>query len=170
MKKTITVIILVVVLLLGVVGIIGRDWFTETTYRAETQFLFSNDNGHSYVSGKIEHAVGEIVNMKVKLGVLSNKSKETQVKVVLTIPNIESVDAKYIRGQNITPVFDPVKNVTTYELTVNASKKPVPVECVIQFKPNSVGDVGMTLIYDDNIDSSYDLLNTLVFVEAVSGE
>ena len=46
-------------------------------------------------------------------------------------------------------------------------------ECVIQFIPNAVGDVTMTLVYDDNVDASYDIQSTLVFVEAeetVDGE
>lgn len=170
MKKINKGLSLAVFLLVCMVGLTACSWSRETTYKAETQFMFSNDQGHSYGNGKIEYAVGETVYMKVRLGVASSKDNVPQVKAVLTIPNIETVDAKYIRGQVITPVPDPVKNVTTYELTVNASKKPVPVECVIQFKPNSVGDVGMTLVYDDYVDSSYDLLNTLVFVESVSGE
>ena len=39
-------------------------------------------------------------------------------------------------------------------------------ECVFQFIPNAVGSITMTLIYDDNVDSSYDKQSTLVFVEA----
>ena len=69
-------------------------------------------------------------------------------------------------GQVITPNFDPVNNVTTYEFTANASVDANESECVIQFIPNAVGSVTMTLIYDDNIDPSYDVQSTLVFVEA----
>ena len=103
--------------------------------------------------------------MKVKFKVSSNKSKTTQVKVVLSIPNVQNVDAKYMDGQVITPNFDAVNNVTTYEFTANASKEAVEQECVIQFIPNATGSVTMTLVYDDNIDPSYDIQSTLVFVE-----
>ena len=69
-------------------------------------------------------------------------------------------------GQVITPNFDAVNNVTTYEFTANASKNANEQECVIQFVPNAPGSVTMTLVYDDNIDSSYDIQSTLEFVEA----
>ena len=68
-------------------------------------------------------------------------------------------------GQVITPNFDAVNNVTTYEFTANASKKATAQECVVQFVPNAPGSVTMTLVYDDNIDSSYDIQSTLEFVE-----
>ena len=103
--------------------------------------------------------------MKVKFKVTSDKKKVSQVKVTLTIPNVKNVDAKYMDGQVITPNFDAINNVTTYEFTANASKEARESECVIQFVPNSVGTVSMTLIYDDNVDPSYDVQSTLVFVE-----
>ena len=104
--------------------------------------------------------------MKVKFMVTSNEKKTSQVKVVLTIPNIQNVDAKYMDGQVITPNFDAANNVTTYEFTANASKEPTEQECVIQFVPNAAGSVTMTLVYDDNVDSSYDIQSTLEFVES----
>ena len=59
-----------------------------------------------------------------------------------------------------------MNNVTTYEFTANASKDAMEHECVIQFKPNAAGSVTMTLIYDDNVDASYDMQSTLEFIEA----
>lgn len=140
--------------------------FGKASYSASSGFFYSADKGHSYGDGTKEYSVGETVYMKVKFKVTSDKEKVSQVKVVLTIPNIESVDAKYMDGQVITPNFDPVNNVTTYEFTANASVDANESECVIQFIPNAVGSVTMTLIYDDNIDPSYDVQSTLVFVEA----
>lgn len=138
----------------------------ETTYKAASGFFYSSDKGHSYGDGTKEYEVGETVYMKVMFAVTSDSSKTSQVKVVLTIPNVENVDAKYMDGQVITPNFDAVNNVTTYEFTANASEEAMQHECVIQFVPNAVGSVTMTLIYDDNVDSSYDIQSTLVFVEA----
>lgn len=137
----------------------------KTEYKADAKFLYSSDKGHSYGDGTKEYAIGETVYMKVQFQVTSNKSKNSQVTVVLTIPNVENVDAKYMDGQVITPDYDPVNNVTTYEFTANASKEPGTNECVIQFVPNSVGSVTMTLVYDDSVDSSYDIQSTLEFVE-----
>lgn len=139
--------------------------FGETTYTVDSGFFYSSDKGHTYGDGTKEYAVGETVYMKVKFKVTSNKDKTSQVKVVLSIPNIESVDAKYMDGQVITPNYDAVNNVTTYEFTANASKDATEQECVVQFVPNAVGSVKMTLVYDDNVDASYDKQSTLEFVE-----
>ena len=137
----------------------------ETTYSATSDFFYSSDKGHSYGDGTKEYEIGDTVYMKVVFKVTSNKSKTSQVKVVLTIPSIDNVDAKYMDGQIITPNFDAVNNVTTYEFTANASETAVDQECVIKFVPNAVGEVPMTLVFDDNVDPSYDNQNTITFVE-----
>lgn len=137
----------------------------EVEYKADSGFFYSGDKGHSYGDGTKEYEIGETVYMKVKFKVTSNKKKTSQVKVVLSIPNVENVDAKYMDGQVITPNFDAVNNVTTYEFTANASKESNEYECVIQFVPNAIGSVSMTLVYDDNVDPSYDIMSTLEFVE-----
>ena len=137
----------------------------ETTYSAASDFFYSADKGHSYGDGTKEYEIGDTVYMKVKFKVTTNKSETSQVKVVLTIPSIDNVDAKYMDGQIITPNFDAVNNVTTYEFTANASETATDQECVIQFVPNAVGEVPMTLVFDDNIDPSYDKQSTLIFVE-----
>lgn len=138
----------------------------KTTYTATSGFFYSGDKGHTYGDGTKEYAVGETVYMKVKFKVTSDEKKTSQVKVVLTIPNVQNVDAKYMDGQVITPNFDAANNVTTYEFTANASKEPSEQECVIQFVPNAVGSVSMTLVYDDNVDPSYDIQSTLEFVDS----
>ena len=138
----------------------------KTEYTADSGFFYSSDKGHTYGNGTKEYVIGETVYMKVKFKVTSNKKDTSQVKVVLTIPNVKNVDAKYMDGQVITPNFDAANNVTTYEFTANASKEAKESECVIQFVPNAVGSVSMTLVFDDNIDSSYDKQSTLEFVES----
>lgn len=138
----------------------------KTNYTASSGFFYSGDKGHSYGDGTKEYAVGETVYMKVKFKVTSNRIKTSQVKVTLSIPNVQNVDAKYMDGQVITPNFDAANNVTTYEFTANAAKEATEQECVIQFIPNAVGTVTMTLVYDDNVDPSYDIQSTLEFVES----
>ncbi len=137
----------------------------KTKYKADSGFFYSSDKGHTYGDGTKEYAIGETVYMKVKYHVTTNTEKEKKVKVVLTIPNVENVDAKYMDGQVITPNYDAANNVTTYEFTANASEESKEQECVVQFVPNAVGSVKMTLVYDDNLDSSYDKQSTLEFVE-----
>lgn len=163
-KRTVASVLLVA---LAAVSLTGCG---ETTYTASSGFFYSADKGHTYGDGTKEYAVGETVYMKVKFKVTSDEKKTSQVKVVLTIPNVQNVDAKYMDGQVITPNFDAANNVTTYEFTANASKEPTEQECVIQFVPNAVGSVTMTLVYDDNVDSSYDIQSTLEFVEGTTEE
>lgn len=162
-KKTLASILLTA---LTMVLLSGCDMpWSKPTYTAASGFFYSGDKGHTYGDGTKEYVVGETVYMKVKFKVSSDKSKTSQVKVVLSIPNVQNVDAKYMDGQVITPNFDAVNNVTTYEFTANASNEALEQECVIQFIPNATGSVTMTLIYDDSIDPSYDIQSTLVFVE-----
>jgi len=159
MKK---VIALILVTLLAMASLTGCG---KTTYTAQSGFFYSSDKGHSYGDGTKEYAVGETVYMKVKFLVSSDSKKTSQVKVTLTIPNSEGFDAKYMDGQVITPNYDAVNNVTTYEFTANASKTATESECVIQFVPNAAGSARMTLVFDDNVDASYDKQSTLEFVD-----
>ena len=142
----------------------------EPEYKAVSGFYYSSDNGHTYGDGTKEYSVGKTVYMKVKFKVISNKKKASTVNVVLSIPNIESVDAQYLDGQVIKPEYDAKNNVTSYTFTASASKEPEEQECVIQFIPKAVGSFTMTLVFDDNIDPSYDSQSTLVFVEEQDSE
>ena len=94
----ICLLVLVIVIMMSVLSGCGK-----TTYEAASGFFYSSDKGHSYGDGTKEYAVGETVYMKVMFKVTSDSKKTSQVKVVLTIPNVESVDAKYMDGQVITP-------------------------------------------------------------------
>lgn len=162
-RKTLVSVLIVVMAMLSLTAC------GKVTYTAASGFYYSSDKGHSYGDGTKEYAVGETVYMKVKFKVTSSQKKTSQVKVVLSIPNVQNVDAKYMDGQVITPNFDAVNNVTTYEFTANAAKEANESECVIQFVPNAPGSVTMKLIYDDNVDPSYDIQSTLEFVEGEQG-
>ena len=171
MKKVISIIvaILLVGFLIFTFGGSVIKVFKKPTFKAVSGFYYSSDKGHSYGDGTKEYTVGETVYMKVRFRVESSKDKVTQVNVVLTIPNAENVDAKYMDGQIITPNYDSVNNVTTYEFVANASSDAEEQECIIQFIPNSAGTITMTLVYDDHLDSSYDIQSTLEFVEVEEG-
>jgi hypothetical protein len=159
--------LLVLVLTLGLVASVGCSGlpFFGANYTARTGFYYSNDKGHSYGNGTKEYTTGETVYMKVICEVTSDKDETSQVTATLSIPNSEAINATYMDGQVITPVSDAANNVTTYEFTINASKEPTQVECVIQFKPTIAGTVSMTLAYDDKVDAAYDVHNALEFVK-----
>ena len=159
-KKTVALLFMVIL----VVTLLSGCSKEPPTYSAVSGFYYSGDKGHTYGDGTKEYVIGETVYMKVKYRVASSESKTSQVKLTLTIPKVQNVDAKYLDGQVITPNYDAVKNVTTYQFTANASKDAAESDCVFQFVPNAVGSITMTLIYDDHVDNSYDKQSTLVFV------
>ena len=160
-KKTVALLFMVIL----VVTLLSGCSKEPPTYSAVSGFYYSGDKGHTYGDGTKEYVIGETVYMKVKNRVASNARNTSQVKVTLTIPNVQNVDAKYMDGQVITPSYDAVKNVTTYEFIANASREATEAECVFQFVPNATGSITMTLIYDDIVDPSYDKQSTLEFVE-----
>lgn len=166
----IVAVIVIAVVVLSSLNDNGKVNIVEPQYKATSSFLYSSDKGHKYGAGTKEYPVGETVYMKVKFKVESNKKNTVPVHVVLSIPNIDSVDAKYLDGQVITPVYDAASKVTTYDFIASASADAVEQECVIQFVPNAVGTVKMTLVFDDNVDPTYDSQSTLVFVEAKPSE
>lgn len=139
-------------------------------YVAAADFFYSNDKGHSYGNGTKEYHVGETVYMKVKAKVSSNKEIPESINMKLTIPNITALDAKYYDGQPITPTFDAVQNITTYEFTITAALNAQEWEFVFQFIPNAEAEVKITLEFDDKIDAMYDKQNTVKFVEESVGE
>lgn len=162
MNRTKRTLVLLLLIVLSISTLTGCG---KTTYAANADFFYSVDKGRTYGNGIKEYVVGETVYMKVKFKVTSDKEKTSQVTAVLTIPNASNVDAKYMDGQVITPNFDVVYNVTRYEFTINASKEAAESECVIQFRPNAVGSITMTLVFDNNVDASYDKQSTLEFVK-----
>ncbi len=138
----------------------------ETIYVAVADFFYSEDTGHSYGNGTKEYAVGDTVYMKVKAKVTTNKNVPEVVSIKLTIPNITALYAKYYDGQPITPMYDALSNITTYEFNIPASSNAPEFEFVFQFIPNAEAEVTMTLVFDDKVDPMYDKQNTIKFVEA----
>ena len=108
--------------------------------------------------------------MKLIAKVTSNNSTLETIKMKLTIPNITAVDAKYFDGQPITPTYDSVQNVTTYEFTITASSNAQDWEFVFLFIPNADAEVTMNLEFDYKVDAHYDKQNTIKFVKATDEE
>ena len=113
----------------------------------------------------LSFGVGNEVTMNLRYKVTSAEASVTPVKAILTIPNVRNVLAVDMYYQTITSKYDPNKNVTTYELTADASENAEMQECVIQFRPNAEGTVEVKLVYDGHVDSSYDVSKTIEFVD-----
>lgn len=143
-----------------------EDASKQTYYIAAADFFYSEDAGSNYASHRKEYSTNETIYMKLIAKVTTNKETPETVKVKLTIPCITALDAKYYDGQPITPTYDAVQNVTTYEFTITAAMNAQEWPFVFQFKPNSAAEVKMVLEFDDKIDAMYDLQETVKFVEA----
>ena len=171
MKKLITFLMTVILMMGACVGLVGCDdgedpTAGQTYYVAAADFFYSEDKGHSYGNGTKEYAIGETVYFKVKAKVTTNKDVPETIKMKLTIPNITAVDAKYYDGQPITPIYDAVQNVTSYDFTISASSNSQEWEFVFQFIPNAESEVKIILEFDNKIDAMYDKQNTVKFVAA----
>jgi hypothetical protein len=129
------------------------------------QFFYSADRGRTYGNMTKEYEVGETVYMKVIFNTTLNRNRSRPITATLTIPNIDAVDARYFDGQIITPVFDPINNVTTYTFAINAVRNRDETSATLQFRPNSAATVTMTFMFDDTIDPSHNRQSTIEFVE-----
>ena len=180
MKKIVSILLLISLLLSAFLVFASCEDDGETIYVAVSDFSYSYDKGHSYGNGTKEYAVGETIYLKVKAKVTSNKEEPSTISMKLTIPCITSLDAKYYDGQPITPTYDAVNNVTTYEFTITAAMNAQEWEFVFQFTPNENAfvphtdvtelEVRMVLEFDDNVGSMYDKQNTIKFVASSEEE
>ena len=91
------------------------------------------------------------------------------VSCELIIPNITSVDARYINGTKITSLKDEISGVTTYpfQIPISLEEKEVKKQesLIFQFIPNKESEISVDLIFDDNIAEQYDRVNTIIFVK-----
>lgn len=103
------------------------------------------------------------------LGIGANAAKEelqkpniNYIEAELEIPNIQSVDAKYVRGSAITPRIS--QDTTIYPIRI-----PIDNDddwfIQIRYIPNEESEIQMKLIFDDNIPQHYDMINTIRFVK-----
>ena len=103
------------------------------------------------------------------LGIGANATKEelqkpniNYIEAELEIPNIQSVDAKYVRGSAITPRIS--QDTTIYPIRI-----PIDNDddwfIQIRYIPNEESEIQMKLIFDDNIPQHYDMINTIRFVK-----
>ena len=139
---------------------------TKANCKASSVIAIIDEDGNPRSS----FGLRETVTLRLNIKVTSDDDGVTPVKAVLTIPKVKNVEAKYANGQEITSKYDSDKDVTTYELTANASKNAEMLEVEIKFYPSTIGSVNMELVYDGHVDSSYDVSRTMNFAEAYIDE
>lgn len=166
MKKLLS-IVLALVMVSTVVSLSGcSEPPVEKGYKVSMEeFYFSTDNGATYGNRKVEFEVGKSVYMQVVVSVENKDPEDDKIREIqcqLTIPNITSVDAYYLKGQKITPEVDAINGITTYPFVVTTGEE---WEFFFEFVPNTVGSIEMELVFDDNVSEKYDMTNTIKFVE-----
>ncbi len=135
----------------------------EVEYKVTVEdFFFSTDNGATYGNRRVEFPVGESVYMQVVVFIESDDEEEHVIEGELCIPNIQSVDAYYLKGQKITPKVDEVNEMTTYPFEITTNEEWT---FFFEFVPNSEGNLDMELTFDDSIPARYDMTNTIKMVE-----
>lgn len=158
MKRRILGLFLGFVCLLGLTGCEGK----ETIYTVEKRdFYYSIDNGATYGNERVELEVGQTILMKVLVTVTTNKNDKEEIDGSLTIPNINAIDAYYLRGQKITPTVDTINNVTTYPFTISTNEDWT---FIFEFSPACEARVQMILDFEDPIPDIYDGIYTIKFV------
>ena len=151
-------------LFLGFVCALGLAGCTDnkTVYTVEKRdFVYSIDNGATYGNERVELEVGQTVLMKVLVTIVTNKNDKEEINGSLTIPNINAIDAYYLRGQKITPTTDTINNVTTYPFTISTNEDWT---FIFEFSPACEARVQMSLDFEDPIPDIYDGIYTIKFV------
>lgn len=158
MKKRIFALLLGVTCMLGLTGCKEK----ETIYTVEKRdFYYSIDNGATYGNERVELEVGKTILMKVLVTITTNKDFKEDINGSLTIPNINAIDAYYLRGQKITPTVDSINNITTYPFTISTNEDWT---FIFEFSPSSEARVQMSLDFEDPIPDMYDGIYTIKFV------
>ncbi|MDY3903782.1 MAG: hypothetical protein SO007_01145 [Candidatus Enteromonas sp.] len=140
----------------------------ETVYTVEKRdFYYSIDNGATYGNERFELEVGQTVLMKVLVTVTTNKNEKEMINGSLTIPNINAIDAYYIRGKKITPTTDAINNITTYPFTISTNEDWT---FIFEFQPASEARVQMLLDFEEPIPEIYDGIYTIKFVNPVQSD
>lgn len=138
------------------------------SFKAESDFYYSDDAGATYGNGTKEYYVGDNVYMQLIVRITSSKKEDKTIGVTLEIPHVKNVSANYLDGQPITPETDEVAQTETYSFNVVASNNPEQWKMVFQFVPLQAATVKCVLTFDDTVDAIYDKQNTINFINKSS--
>ena len=155
-KNQIISFILVMVLMCMTFSSCGE---LQTTCVADAEFLYSIDKGRTYKSNSVMFNVGQEVIMKIKIDASTQEQK--LITAVLTAPNTESVEISFMDGPTVSPTIDPVTGATSYKFDVPTTGE---ISVVFALLANEEAEISMSLKFDDNVDPSYDKVETICFV------
>lgn len=172
MKKVLSTILVGIMVVCGLTAFTGcedgksaKDVFKkEITYKVVTEdFFFSTDNGATYGNRRVEFEVGQSIYMQVVICIESSDSKTHEIEGEFTMPNVQTANAQYLKGQKITPKVDHAKNITTYPFVITTNEEWT---FFFEFTPEIAGTLEMKLTFDDQIEEKYDMTNTIKMVES----
>lgn len=136
---------------------------SSSDYVATVKCLFSTDNGQTYRENTRVFNVGSEVLMAVRVNVKSESTSEN-VGLTVQIPNSEAVECVYVGGLVPTTTHNPVGNIAEYKFSIPSSPDSEDLMLVFSLVANSETSLSIKLEFDENIDVSYDKVETIEFI------
>ena len=136
---------------------------SSANYVAASKCLFSTDNGQTYVENTRVFNVGSEVLIAFRVNVKSEPTSEN-VGLTVKIPNSEAVECIYMDGLVPTTTQNPVGNITEYNFSIPSSPDSEDLMLVFSLVANSETSLSIKLEFDENIDVSYDKVETIEFI------
>lgn len=136
----------------------------DISYEAQTTFQFTDGQGNPYSNLQTEFVVGQTIYLRLHIWVNSTSKDVSEVDALLTIPKIQNVGANYLDGPIIPSENDNINQLTKYSFKLAASESSTTRTLVFQFIPQQEGNITITLIFGDILNSSYDVQKTVIFV------
>ena len=161
--KKIAMFMLALCLMLTFSSCIEEPEQSSAGYVATTKCLFSTDNGQTYGENTRVFNVGSKVLMAVRVNVKSESTSEN-VGLTVQIPNSEAVECVYMDGPISTTTHNPVGNITEYNFSIPSSPDSEDSMLVFSLVANSETSLSIKLEFDENIDASYDKVETIEFI------
>jgi hypothetical protein len=165
MKKIMLTFLALITMFMSCIASAGCAKEAEVVYNAKSDFFYSRDNGLTYGNGRVMFDVGEDVLLRVVVHVQSTSLVEKTVQVTLTFPDNDAVVCQYESGQKVEPIYFPNQKITKYNFVVDADKNSEEHSFTFCLSANAQTEMSMILEFDDNVDSSYNRIETICFVE-----
>jgi hypothetical protein len=143
---------------------------SQITFQATTRFLYSVDGGVSWSETVQEIPVNATYYLAVEMQISqSEETKDEKVVVAtITIPSTTVLDC-YLDdhpGVSITGKTDAVTNSVSYDFNVVAGTSPSKFRVVFECMPLQEGRTRVEVVYDDQVNPSWDATGTIKYVPA----
>lgn len=172
MKKFLTGLVAAAILVISALTITACN--DDVIYQATTRFLYSVNGGTSWSETLQEVEVNSTYYLAVEMQVVQSKETKSEniIKADITIPNTNILDC-YLDdhpGISITGTPDPINNSITYTFDVVAGTSPAKFRVIFECTPLAEGKASIYVVYDDNVNSSWDATGTIKYVNSSSKE